>query len=498
MSSKSVRTHRRTRVVVGLLAVVGLVGAGPAMSATADTGIQQVSASAATPVPANVTLLKTSTSLLGEHHWYQQVLDGYPVVGGLYAQHVGTSAANNGRITIWDGRVSVGALDRTDATVTSSAAVEAAAAYTGGSPLSFVAPSLWVLPGASARLVWKVTTVTSAEVGASHVSYVDATTARVLQSTVESRSDEGGDYVTGKARTFDPNPVVKLQDQDLTDQNDSNDAVPNRGYSDRTLGHLDQSHTLVGKWAKVVNTDLASSPNDEYFFKRRNEYFEQVMAYYGLDTLQSYYQELGFTDVNAEPQKIETNTIEADNSFYSPSQDLIVMGAGGVDDAEDPEVTWHEAGHATQDDQVPGFGSSPEAGAIGEAYGDYIAVTMSQEFGKDTEVTPTWCVMDWDATSYTDGPMHCLRTTIEDKSYPEDLVGQVHEDGEIWSHAIWDMNVSLGRDRATTAIVEATFSFAPDIDMPDAARLTVQTTKTLYGKRAAAKARTAFRERGIL
>ena len=113
-----------------------------------------------------------------------------------------------------------------------------------------------------------------------------------------------------------------------------------------------------------------------------------------------YYRELGFTDVNAEPQKIETNTIAADNSFYSPSQDLIVMGAGGVDDAEDPEVTWHEAGHATQDDQVPGFGIGLEAGSIGEAYGDYIAVTMSQEFAEDTEDVPAWCVMDWDATSY--------------------------------------------------------------------------------------------------
>ena len=37
----------------------------------------------------------------------------------------------------------------------------------------------------------------------------------------------------------------------------------------------------------------------------------------------------------------------------------------------------HEYGHSVQDDQVPGFGSSPDAGAIGEAFGDYLAVTVT-------------------------------------------------------------------------------------------------------------------------
>ena len=34
----------------------------------------------------------------------------------------------------------------------------------------------------------------------------------------------------------------------------------------------------------------------------------------------------------------------------------------------------HEYGHSVQDDQVPGFGTSLEAGAIGEAFSDYLAV----------------------------------------------------------------------------------------------------------------------------
>ena len=118
MSLHSIRKHRRTHVVVGLTALIGLVGVAPAMSAPTTTNAEAPSASAPVTVPSDVTPLKVKTSLLGVHHWYQQVQDGYPVVGGLYAQHVATKGEDAGQVVVWDGRVSVGALDSTDATVT--------------------------------------------------------------------------------------------------------------------------------------------------------------------------------------------------------------------------------------------------------------------------------------------------------------------------------------------------------------------------------------------
>ena len=511
MSLQPVRRRRRAQAIVGVSAVVGLLGAGSAMSAANQnsakptTAIKQLSIAATTAVPSNVKLLQTRTSLLGVHQWYRQMRNGYPVVGGLYARHTDTTGATKGHVMIWDGRVNAGPLATTKATVAAATATHAAAAATKGTPITLVKPSLWVLPGAQSHLVWKVSTYTDS---AGYVSYVDAATGKVLKSYIESQSDSSAQtkggvhpdrFVSGKARVFDPNPVVKLQDEDLKDNNDADSAVPKEGYSTRTLGHLDASkNTLVGKWALVVNSDRATSNNFTYAYFRANDNFEQVMDYYALDTEESYYQSLGFDDVNAEPQRIEANAMADDNSWYLPSQDLIQTGTGGVDDAEDPEVVWHEDGHATQDDQVPGFGRSEQAGAIGEGFGDYMAVTMGQIYGKDTKLTPTTCVMDWDSTSYTPGPKHCLRTTDTDKIYPDDLDGEVHDDGEIWSHALWNMNVALGRDRATTAVIEAQFSFNPRIDMPDAAKLIVDTAKKLYGTHAAAKTRQAFQDRGIL
>jgi hypothetical protein len=67
-----------------------------------------------------------------------------------------------------------------------------------------------------------------------------------------------------------------------------------------------------------------------------------------------------------------------------------------VDDAEDAEVILHEYGHAIQDSQMtpPGFGTSVEAGSIGEGFGDYWAVTVSNVIAPTPDPA---CVADWDS-----------------------------------------------------------------------------------------------------
>ena len=96
-----------------------------------------------------------------------------------------------------------------------------------------------------------------------------------------------------------------------------------------------------------------------------------------------------------------------DNSFSRRQARLhIRFGKGGVDDAEDAEVIVHEYGHAVHDAQVPGFGSSLDAGSIGESFGDYLAVSVglaaAKQYGWPVKAEQA-CPMDWDSTSYTDG-----------------------------------------------------------------------------------------------
>ena len=345
-----------------------------------------------------------------------------------------------------------------------------------------------ILPATATRPARLVYTVLTVDTQGSAYHYVDAANAQVLATDKISASAR---KVTGRGRVFDPNPVVKLQDESLKDKKDAKDAVPLAAYRVVDLNNLN-SNTLTGRWAKILNKTRPVSATHSFKYFRTNDRFEMVNAYYAVDAAQTYIRSLGQTDVNAESQDIRTNGIPDDNSFYEPGSDLLLFGTGGVDDAEDVEVIWHEYGHAIQDAQVPGFGRSERAGAIGEGFGDYWAVTMSQGNTTDTVKTPWACVMDWDATSYTTTTPHCLRRTDTDKVFPDDIDGEVHDDGEIWSRALWDINLALGRDEANTAILEAQFLFSPTTGFPAAAQHIVDTVNSLYGATAADQARSAF------
>jgi len=300
---------------------------------------------------------------------------------------------------------------------------------------------------------------------------------------------------TATATVFAPNPVAQLQDQSLTDQKDADYAALQGAYRTVTLTHLDGSGYLHGDYA-YVDTSTGPLAKGTFTYHRNDDRFEQVMAYYWATQAQLYLQELGFTDVNREPQRIKINQYGVDNSYYNGNKkdDLLTFGKGGVDDAEDAEVILHEYGHAIQDSQVPGFGTSPDAGAIGEGFSDYWALAVSTRYAPTPDEP---CIADWDSVSYTAGPVHCLRRTDGTKTYPADLDGEVHDDGEIWSSALNGVRTALGAAKADRAIVQAQFGFAVDTTMPAAARQTISTVQALYGAKAAAAATAAFHARGL-
>jgi len=344
-----------------------------------------------------------------------------------------------------------------------------------------------VIGGPDARLVWNVTSRSTEGVSR---SLVDAKTGSVVESKVIS------DNVDGRGSVFDPNPVVSEQNEKLTDQNDKNTDELFLAQKNVILRNLDGSGKLNGTYVNIKEAKggLAQSKTNTFVYQRQNDKFEQVMAYYHVNQTQEYIHQLGFTEVNNESQDFSIDTFSGDNSFYDPSTDMITMGEGGVDDAEDAEVIWHEYGHAIQDDVVPGFGESEEAGAMGEGFGDYWAVTMSVPVSKGFELP---CVMDWDATSYTSTEPHCLRRTDTGKTI-DDKTGEVHDDGEIWSNALWDIHKALGRTKANKLILEATFFYDPDTSFAAAAQDTVQAARLLYGKAAAQTVTDAFKARKIL
>ena len=175
---------------LSVIAVIGLLGgllAGPAASAEAS-GLKPIG---------------VRRSLLGTHSWYVQTFRGIPVLGSFYAEHV----MRDGTVSVDDGRLTVGGHPATSAAVGSSAAM--AVARSAGAPRS---ASLAILAGPQARLVWSVLATTN---GGTVRAIVDATSGQLI------RVDRLVKSVDGSGQVFVPNPVVKLQDETLTDHNDA-------------------------------------------------------------------------------------------------------------------------------------------------------------------------------------------------------------------------------------------------------------------------------------
>jgi zinc metalloprotease ZmpB len=302
----------------------------------------------------------------------------------------------------------------------------------------------------------------------------------------------------GAGTVFLPNPVADLGDETLTDQKDADYAALAPAYHDVVLTHLDGSGFLVGDWAQVFSEtgDAAYSVSNEFRYRRDDDRFEQVMAYYWITEAQNYIQSLGFgttrRPVNMRSQHVRINQLGVDNSFATTHKDELRFGKGGVDDAEDAEVILHEYGHAIHFSQNFVF-ATEEAGAISEGFGDYWAVTVSSMIAPTPDPA---CVADWDSVSYTSTVPHCLRRVDTSLHYPTDLSGEVHHDGQIWSRALWDIRRAIGNVKADTIILEAQFDF-PGTSMRDLAGATVATANALYGRAVASKVRAAFVDRGL-
>lgn len=335
------------------------------------------------------------------------------------------------------------------------------------------------------------------------LAIVAALCAVLANAVPASAASPGPGTTTGTGRVFAPNPVATLQDQSLTDQKDADYAALQPAYRTRTLTNLDGSGFLRGDWA-VVRSETgnpAYSDTNTFIYGRHDDRFEQVMGYYWVTEAQKYLQSLGFgttrRPINKVQQKIRLNQLGADNSFATDKQDELRFGKGGVDDAEDAEVILHEYGHAIHFSQSATFYVSNESGAIGEGFADYFAVSVSSLLGAGPNPDPA-CVMDWDSTSYTPGPVHCLRRLDRNLHYPEDLNGEVHHDGMIWSRALWDIRNGLGDSvKADTLILEAQFDF-PGTTMAELATRTVAAAQRLYGNSTARLVGSTFQARGIL
>jgi Zn-dependent metalloprotease len=344
------------------------------------------------------------------------------------------------------------------------------------------------------RPVWKVRFGTEKPPG-SWILFIDKLSGHIIDERNVLRK------ALGKGRVFVPNPVVSLDRDDLFDLKDGDDAAFAPAYRSVQLKELEPGGFLKGPYVDTTKTKNPVNCADlDFRFTRSDDRFEEVMAYYHIDSLQRYIQSLGFSGARGilnRPIRVNVHGTKEDNSFYDPSPGRkdVTFGDGGVDDAEDAEIIIHEYGHAIQDAIVPGYGQKTEGRAMGEGFGDYLAGTFYYRYKKGARRVK---LGEWDAKGYQGGPQECLRRLDSPARYPADMEGEEHADGVIWSACLWQVRRLIGAKKADTVILESHFYLSQYSDFRDGADAIIMAEKNLYGGNRSKGLTRIFRDRGIL
>lgn len=268
---------------------------------------------------------------------------------------------------------------------------------------------------------------------------------------------------TGTAMIFNPDPLsvagVAYGGQ-YVDNNDATNAQLDAARSQVELVDIEllsgvyklKSQYVEIKNLQNPNTGLFTQNTSSFIFNRFDAGFEAVNAFYHIDNSFRYINgTLGIPLVPLQNNGVvffDPHSFNgADNSSYGGG--ALNFGEGGVDDAEDADVILHELGHGLHD-WLTG-GSLSQVNGLSEGSGDYWAQSYSRSLSQWTSSQAAYhYVFSWDGHN----PFWAGRVTNYNATYPGGLVGQIHQDGQIWATALMKVYDQIGRTKVDKAFLE--------------------------------------------
>ncbi len=376
-----------------------------------------------------------------------------------------------------------------------------------GSPFEVLRgdPRLVVVRGGKGRpghyLAWEVNGFSTDPLGDWHV-FVDALSGEVVRS-LNLLKLTGPDCVPcdpvadapGCGSLFFHDPVVVHDDPSLRDTDDVDGAQVSC-----VLHDLTSSSQLDGLHASTQITANRVAPPYQHLRSVNQQAIDELICYFHADRVKRYVTDLGFPGVMDFPITIDAHDPSVgDDADYDPFTKELHFGEGGVDDGQDPDIVLHEYGHAMQHNQVPGFGNASEGGAVGEGFGDYWAAALLDD--QSASLLGTECVGAWLATAWNPFTgafgTGCLRRLDNTWVFPRDLRHEVHDDGEIWSAALWNLRGAVGSDVADRLVIKSHTFLTPSAGFLDGADALLSADDALYGGAYAGAVRNALKATGI-
>ena len=330
------------------------------------------------------------------------------------------------------------------------------------------------------------------------ILYLNAMNGRVLSCHDNLAKAEA------PAKIFNPNPVIALGDHErlLDEKARPVTEFPESLYQEVMLENLDGTGFLDGKHVTTAPTGKArvKSEDNRFVFYANQNGFEEAMVYFHIDHAVRYLDSLGFSGKCAifkGPVPVNVKGTEEDGSWYSPKKKQLFFGlGGGVNDAEDAETIMHELGHAIQDAIVPDFGQSKQGAAMGEGFGDYLALSF---FGEGRPERYATAVMTWDGITW-EGDPPCVRNlnsglTFESFDWSDKDV--MHQNGQIWGETLMEIWHEVGREVADTIIVESHYQLDGFSTFARGARAIIDADRNVYNGTHRDVLLDIFRRRGI-
>jgi hypothetical protein len=296
---------------------------------------------------------------------------------------------------------------------------------------------------------------------------------------------------SGRGRVFRPNPCTAagVAYGTLFSNNDGMHLPIFENYMDtvelKGLQYSNGKFLLNGPYVRVMefsvpNVATATSTDGNFFFDREQTGFEDVMAYYHIDTFQRYVQFLGYTDLYAStPIEVDAHGAGgADNSSFS-TNGRIIYGTNyaasneHVDDAEDADVIIHEYGHALSFAASPNTRGGAQRVGLDEGYGDYFAAAYSYDIRSD---------YGWDQLFNWDGHNEFWpgRSAKSDLKYATSGLNR-YEYGQIWATAMMRLRQDIGATDCDKLQMEVLYGGANGMEFPDAYQLLLQADTALFG-----------------
>ena len=327
-----------------------------------------------------------------------------------------------------------------------------------------VLPALKILPvpgekGMEYKLVYEayVNTMGYDNIPGKYYSIIDANTGRVYYR--QNQVHACGEYMmTANMQVnaeITDNPLVPTVDRGLpyigieidgiTYYTDANGYLSLNTITSPTPATID----LRGLYARVSqgtggasieSIDITVFPGDNFiqFDVLSGSVASEVSAYYWQnivhDKMKSYFPTFGGLDFD-QLINVERNDGTCNAYYDGTSTNFFQAGGGCPSTGLFNDVVMHEYGHGINYDLYAGLGDPGGMGngAMHEGYADLwgMVVTDNPILGQGF---------------LTGAGTFVRRYDVEPKVYPQDLVGEVHADGEIIAGAWWDVNENFGSD----------------------------------------------------